>query len=161
VLKSACRDDTLTHGARSLAGRSVGNRRDWDGRHIDDQIDPVAKRTRDTAVVTRNVRRRAPTDAPFFAAKTARARVHRGNEDKSSRKDGGARGTRNRHATFFERLSHHLKDAAIELRHLIQKEDTVVRQRDLTRTRNRAAANERDIRDRVMRRPEGTPRQQT
>jgi hypothetical protein len=36
VLKSACLDDTLTHGARGLAGRSVGYRRDWDGRHIDD-----------------------------------------------------------------------------------------------------------------------------
>jgi hypothetical protein len=160
VLNSPRRDNTLADSARSLSGCSVGNRRDRHSRHFDDQIDSVAKRPGDAAVIPCNIGRRAPANALFFPAKTTRARVHRGNEHETSGKDGSASGARNRHAAFFKRLSHHFEDAAVELGHLVEEENTVVRERDLAGPWSRTTTNERDIRDGVVRRPKRTPRQQ-
>ena len=56
--------------------------------------------------------------------------------------------------SFLERLAQHLEHAAAELRHLVEKEHAVMRQADLAGPGVLPAADERDIRDRVMRRAE-------
>jgi hypothetical protein len=50
--------------------------------------------------------------------------------------------------------------AAIELRHLVEKQHAVVREGDLSRPWNRAAADERNVRDGVVRCAKGARRQE-
>ena len=69
-------------------------------------------------------------------------------------KDRRARGAGNRDAPVLQRLAQHLEHPAIELRHLVEEQHAVVRERDLAGARNRAAADQGDVRDRVMRRAE-------
>ena len=57
-------------------------------------------------------------------------------------------------APFFERLPQHLEHVAAELEHLVEKEHAVMREAHLARPRLRAAADQRRVRDRVMRRAE-------
>src|SRR5262245_13249091 len=83
---------------------------------------------------------------------SARARVHRCNEHEPGREGHGSSGARDRDASLFKRLTQHLEGASIEFRHLVEKQHTVVRQRDLTRPRNSPTTNKRHIRDGVMRR---------
>ena len=58
-----------------------------------------------------------------------------------------------RDAALFQRLAQHLQHAALELRHLVEEQHAVVREADFARPRLRAAADQRDVRDRVVRRP--------
>ena len=60
------------------------------------------------------------------------------------------------HAAFLDRLPQHFEHVPAELRHLVEKQHAVVGQADLARSRLRAAADERDVGDRVVRRPERT-----
>ena len=127
-LNRTCRDDARPHSARRLTWRSIGNRCNRNGGYFHDQINAVAKRTRHAAVVPCDVCGGASADAVVVTSKATRAWVHCGNQHETGGKGRGACGARNRHATLFERLSHHFKDAPIELRHLIEEEDAVVRQ---------------------------------
>ena len=52
----------------------------------------------------------------------------------------------------FERLAKNFERPATEFRHLVEKQHPVVRQADLAGARDRAAAGERDVRHRVVRR---------
>src|SRR6185369_2547941 len=62
--------------------------------------------------------------------------------------------------SLFERLAQDLQYSAIELGHLVQEENAVVRKRDLARPRNGAAADQGHVRNRVMRRAKWTPDEQ-
>lgn len=53
---------------------------------------------------------------------------------------------------IFHRLAHDFENVFVELRHFVEEQDAVVRERDFTRTRGRPAANEAGVGDRVMRR---------
>ena len=55
-----------------------------------------------------------------------------------------ALGPRDLDAAGFERLAQALEDVPVELRQLIEEEHAVVGERDLSRSRDRAAADERD-----------------
>ena len=61
---------------------------------------------------------------------------------------------RDPHAALLERLAQHLEHVPAELRHFVEKQHAVMREADLARPRLLAAADERDVRDRVMRRAE-------
>ena len=104
------------------------------------------------AAILRNLRRRAAAGAMLVAEEPARTRVHRRDQHEPRGEDGGPRRAGDRDAPFLERLTQHLEHAAIELRHLVEEEHAVVRERDLAGPRDRAAADERDVRDGVMRR---------
>ena len=107
-----------------------------------------------SASIAGNLCRRAAAAAMLVAEEPAGAGVHRSDEHEPGREDGGSRGTSDRDAAFLERLAQHLEHAPIELRHLVEEEHAVVRERDLTRARDGAAADERDVRHGVMRRAE-------
>ena len=53
---------------------------------------------------------------------------------------------------IFQRLAHHFEHVAREFRQFVEKQDSVVRQRYLARPRNRSAADQACVGDRVMRR---------
>ena len=59
-------------------------------------------------------------------------------------------------APFFERLSQHFEHVAAELEHLVEEQHAVVRQADFAWPRMRPAADERGIRNRVVRSAKGT-----
>ena len=53
-------------------------------------------------------------------------------------------------AAFFQRLAHHFDRATRELRQLVEKEYAMMRETDLTGFYGGAAADERDLANRVM-----------
>src|SRR5204863_10015716 len=55
-------------------------------------------------------------------------------------------------AALLERLAQHLKDAPVELRHLVEEQHTVMRETDLAGPRILPATDECDVGNRVMRR---------
>ncbi len=69
-------------------------------------------------------------------------------------KDSGPRGSRDADDAFLERLPQHLERAPAEFGHLVEEQHAGVREADLAWAWNLSAANERDIRDRVVRRAE-------
>src|SRR6185295_4641952 len=95
---------------------------------------------------------RAAARASGVAELAARARVHRRDELERGRELGVARGARDDDAAGLERLAQRLERSTRELGQLVEEEDTVVRERDLARTRRRAAADERGCRCGVVRR---------
>ena len=56
--------------------------------------------------------------------------------------------------SFLERLAEHFEDVAAELEHLVEKQHAVMGETDFARPRLRPAADQRGVRDRVMRRAE-------
>ena len=88
------------------------------------------------------------------AEKAARTRVHRADQHEAGGEDGRPRGARDGDAPFLERLAQHLEHVAAELEHLVEKQHAVMGEADFARPRLRSAADERGVRDRVMRRAE-------
>ena len=125
-------------------------------RHLDLQIDPIQQRPGDARPVACDLIGGAATFAARMAEVAAGAGIHRRNELKSCRKGRLARGPRDMNFPRLERLAQHLEHLAIPLGELVEKQYSVMRQRDLARPRIASAADERDRRRRVMRRPIGT-----
>ena len=69
-------------------------------------------------------------------------------------------GARDGHRAVFQRLAQDFEDVAGELRQLVQEEQAVVGERDLAGARDHAAADESGVGDGVVRRAEGTVRDQ-
>jgi hypothetical protein len=88
-----------------------------------------------------------------MAEVTAGARIHRRDELKTRRKCRLARGTRDVNLSRLERLAQHLEHLAIPLGELVEKQHSVMRQRNLARPRIASTADERDGGRSVMRRP--------
>src|SRR5262249_23726676 len=93
--------------------------------------------------------------------KTARTRVHRGDERDSRWKRHRPICARDVDDALLERLTETFEDATAELRQLVEKEDAAMCEAQLARARGRAAAAERDVRARVMRRTKGPRRHET
>ena len=102
----------------------------------------------ESATILGNLWRRAAAHAVIVAVEPAWAGIHRCDEHEARGKDRRPRRASDGDAAFFKRLAKNLECATIELRHLVEKEHTVVREGDLTRARNGATADERDIRRR-------------
>ena len=153
---SAWRARAATTRARTSADdspRGVGAQRvERQRRDLDGQIQPIAQRARQPIAVARHLRRRAAALARRIAGEPARARVHRADEHEAGGEDRRARRAGDRHAPFLERLTQHLQDVAAELEHLVEEQHAVMREADLAGTRLRSAADQRGVRDRVMRR---------
>ena len=97
----------------------------------------------DAAAVARDALGRAAAAAAAVAAMPAGTGVHRRDQLEARRELRLARGARDRHAPGFERLAQHLEHVAVELRQLVEEQHAVVRERDLARARQRAAADQR------------------
>ena len=126
-------------------------RRQWNGRHIDDEIDPIHQRTRDPAAVSRN-RFWCAAAFPFHVTPIpARTWVHSRHEHEARGERHGSSRTGNRDTSFFEWLPEYLEHPSVEFGHLIEKQDTVMREADFPWPRNAATTNKRNIRNRMMR----------
>ena len=83
----------------------------------------------------------------------ARTGVHRRHERKVRRVFHAVFGPRHGYFLLFQRLSQHLQHAAPELGQFVEKQHPVVRQRHLARPRRLPAADQRHLRDGVVRSP--------
>ena len=105
-------------------------------RHLDVQVDAVEERARRAArCVLRQLVRRAATAAQRVAAKAAGARVHRGDQHEMRRIRDAPAAPRDRDPAVLERLAEAFEHVAAELGELVEKEDAVVRERELAWTR--------------------------
>ena len=83
----------------------------------------------------------------------ARTGVHRRHERKVRRVFHAVFGPRHGYFLLFQRLSQHLQHTAPELGQFVEKQHPVVRQRHLARPRRLPAADQRHLRDGVVRSP--------
>ena len=86
----------------------------------------------------------------------AGAWVHSPHELKGGGEGEGATGAGNSDVFILKGLAKGLERDALELEHLIQKEDTIMGEGDLARARVGAATDEPGHGDRVVRAPKGT-----
>jgi len=124
-------------------------------RHINMNIHPVHQRAGDFGHVAFNLGRRAAAPPHSRAEITARAGIHRRNQNKPCRKTKCPFGTGDGNLSFLKRLTNHLEHVAGKLRKLIKKEDAVMSQRQFPRSRMGSAANQRRPGSRMMRGPHG------
>src|SRR5206468_1353468 len=96
---------------------------------------------RQPALVVFRAARRPP--AREFGKIAAAARVHRRDQLKARRIGDVPLSAGDVDAAGLERLAQRLERGAVELGQLVEKQDTLMRQRDLPRTRARSAADER------------------
>ncbi len=127
-----------------------------DGRHFDAQIDAVHQGAGDARLIIGG----AAIDAAALAGEawlervTAAARIHRSNQHETRRISNAVIGARHRDLAILQRRAQRIEHARIELRQFIEKQNALMRQRNLTRSRAQAAACERRHAGGVMRRAE-------
>ena len=139
-------------------GREFGGRH---GRHLHMQVDAVHERPRNPAHITVHRPRRTDALPRRMVVIPARTGVHRRHEDEVGGILHAVPRPRDDDPPLLERLPEHLEHAAPELGQLVQKQHPVVGQRHLARTGRLSAADERDLRREVVRRPEGPTRHQS
>jgi hypothetical protein len=94
------------------------------------QINTVQKRPANLGHVFFNLLRATFARVSAISQIPTRTWIHARYKHKLSRKSGRPQGTGNCHSTFFQRLSQHLKAAAVEFWQLIEKKHAVVRHAD-------------------------------
>jgi hypothetical protein len=114
-----------------------GERRD--GHH---QIDSIQQGAGQPAAIARDLIGRAAASRRRMAEITAGAGVHRRHQLEARRKSGPPRRARNGDVAGFQRLAQRLEHAAVEFRQFVEKQHTVVRQRDFTGLRHRSAPHQ-------------------
>ena len=80
-------DDPLPHGGRPFARRRAAKQVGRQRRHVDGEIESIAKRTGEPGSVRGNLLRSAPALAHRIAGVPARARIHGGDEHEARRED--------------------------------------------------------------------------
>ena len=106
------------------------------------RIDPVEQRSGDSLAVPGDGVLVAPAVPDATAIPPAGARVRCGDELKVCGKHDRAASPCKHHLALFEYLAERLQRSALELGQLVEKEDSKVCQRDLSRTRWSAAAEQ-------------------
>ena len=101
---------------------------------------------------------RAGALVPAVPVVTAGAWVHCRNKHKIGRIGYGGHRPRDRDLPGLQRLAEDFEHSALELRQFIQKQDPVMGQTDLPGPRYLAPSDEGNVRDRMVRRAEGSAR---
>ena len=138
---------------RAFARLRVLQLPDRQRRGLDVQVDPVQQGAADLRPVALDLRWRAAAFALGIAQIAARAGVHRRHQHETARERDLAGAPRNGYLAVLQRLAQHLQRAALELWQFVEEQDPVVRERDLAGSRDRAAAEQSHVRDRMMRLP--------
>ena len=124
-------------------------------RRFDMDVDAIEERTGDAVAVALDLDTGAAALALRVAVKSARAGIHRGDENKFGRKCHGSSRTGYGHLAILDWLAHDLERGAFEFRQFIEEEDAVVGNADLARRWVCGSTEESDIADGVVRRAEG------
>lgn len=114
------------------------------------QIEPVDERSTETRAVLPERFGHARTSTRAVSTTPARARVRRPDQHGTRRKCRCPMRARQHDPTVFERLAQRLECASSKLRDLVEKQDSVVGEANLSRPRLLATSDERDVAERVM-----------
>src|SRR5947207_5899179 len=125
-------------------------------RHFDSEIDAIEQRAGHASTIAGDAVRRAMAASALMPEPAARTWIHRGDKLELSRERALPRRARDMDDARLERLAQSLQYAAVPLGQLVEKQDAVMSERDLTRTRVAASAGQRDRARGVMRRAEWT-----
>ncbi|GIS60429.1 MAG: hypothetical protein CM1200mP2_26540 [Planctomycetaceae bacterium] len=128
--------------------------------HLDVDIDPVQQGAADPGHVTFDLRDPAVTIPARISPEPTRAWVHRRHQHQVRRKGHAAQRPGNRDLVLFERLPHYLQRPPVEFGQLVQEQNSVMRQADLSRRRTAATSHQSRLADRVVRGAEGTGQHQ-
>jgi 5-methylcytosine-specific restriction endonuclease McrA len=128
-------------------GKKVGHR---DLIDRNDEVQPIAKRSGQSAVIASDLRRSASTLARRVTGVSAWAGIHRRYEQESGRKYRDPCRARDADDTFLERLPQSLQGTSIEFGNLIEKKYSVVGQTRFARSGLSPPTDESRVRNRVM-----------
>ncbi len=152
--------DALAHGGGPLPRPIPGELPKRNRRDLYVEVDPVQERTRHLRPITLYVHRIASAPPRVVSVPTTRTRVHRSGQHESRRVSGGRTGSRMGHHPILQRLTQRLEYMPAVLGELVQEQDSLVRQADLTGPRDRPSSHQPGVTHRVMRSPKGPPHQQ-
>src|SRR5215469_475460 len=145
-------DDAVADSSGRFLSPFAGNVAVFHGRDFNVQIDAIKQRAGNALAIALHLHRTAPAFALEVAEITARAGIHSGHEHEL----GGKRDApgRARHSDFpvLERLTHHFQCRSLKFREFIQKKNTVMRNTYFAGIWKRAATEQTDVADGVMRR---------
>ena len=157
-LRLARRDHPFPNRRRRFGFSAMRERVERHGKHFEMQIDAVHERAANLSDVSLNLGRRTRTVSVQAVLHPARTGVHARDKHEPGRIGHRAARPADRYFPFFKRLPQHFEGLPLEFRQLVQKQDPVVRQRNLSRHGVAAAAAEPGVRNGVMRRPKRTAR---
>jgi hypothetical protein len=134
-----------------------GRRQDQIGRghggHLDVQVDAVEERTGDAALIVGGAAGigAAPAGEAGLRGASAAARVHRRNQHEARRIGHAVIGARDRNLAGLQRLAQRVEGLRLEFRELVEEQDAMMGERDFSRSRMQAAADQRRHAGRVVR----------
>src|SRR5206468_5958515 len=151
LLKLPCAHNALADGSGSFLCAFAGDITIFDRGHFDVQIDAVEQWTGDALPISLHLKRSATAFALQVAKIAAWTGIHRRNEHQLRGKRDAACRARHGDLPVFERLAHYFQRRSLKLGQLIEKEHAVVRDAYFTGIRKRAAAEQPNVADGVMR----------
>src|SRR5262249_28094095 len=147
-------DDAFTNSGRCFFSALAGDVPIFHSRHFNVQIDAIQQRPGNALAITLHLGGTATAFAFQVAKVTAWTRIHGSDKHELRWKSNAARSAGNGDFPIFEWLAHHLQCRSFELRQFIQKKDAVVSEAHFARIWERAAAEQPNVANGVMRRPE-------
>src|SRR6266404_2297069 len=123
----------------------------FDCGHFNVQIDAVEQRAGNALPISLHLKRAATAFALQIAKIAARTGIHRRNEHEFRGKSDAACRARHGDLPVFERLAHYFQRRSFKLGQFIEKQNTIVSDAYFTGIRKRAAAEQANVADGVMR----------
>src|SRR5438093_12929412 len=151
LLKLPCAHNALADGSGSFLSAFAGDVAVLDRGHFNVQIDAVEQWTGDALPISLHLKRSATAFALQVAKIAARTGIHRRNEHQLRGKRDATCRARHGDLPVFERLAQYFQCRSLKLGQLIEKKDAVVGEAHFTGIRKRAAAEQPNVADGVMR----------
>ena len=152
-LSLTARLDPASHVGRTFPEGGVPQFLHPQGRGLDVQVYAVEQRAAHPRAVALDLRHRATALASGIAEKAAGTWVHRGYQHEGAGQGDFSGAPRYGDFPVLQGLTQYLQGGALELRQLVEEQHAIVGQRDLPRPRDRAAAQQPDVADGVVRSP--------
>src|SRR6266700_776266 len=151
LLKLPCSDNAFADGSGSFLCAFAGDITIFDCGHFDVQIDAVKQRAGDALPIPLHLKRPATAFALQIAKMAAWTGIHCRNEHQLRGKRDATCRARHGDLPVFERLAQYFQRRSLKLGQLIEKKDAVVGDAYFTGIRKRAAAEQPNVADGVMR----------
>ena len=144
-------DDAFANGSGGFFRSLAGDVAVFDGRHFDMQIDTIEQRPGNALTISLHLDWAATAFAFEIAEVAARTWIHRCDQHELGRERDAASRARHCHFPVLKRLAHYLQCRSFKLGQLIEKKDAVVSEADFAGIWKRAATEQANIADRMMR----------
>src|SRR5574344_1415834 len=152
--------DTLPNDSTALPRLLFSQFLERHRHYLNLNIDTVEQRTGNLAQIALHCPWRTSTSPRGMVVIATRARIHGSHQHEAGRITNRHFRTGNGDGTVFQRLAENLQHLPTEFRQLIEKQHSIVRQRNLARLGVGASANQRHIRNGMVRRTERALRHQ-